>query len=65
MLVTIHLLQTWGDHHYVGLNGLEMYDQTGKSLFTKAFSIFAYPIVRKWRLMVCSWVRRTQGCLGT
>lgn len=31
-ILTIRILSTWGDIHYVGLNGIEVYDSTGKDV---------------------------------
>lgn len=38
-----HLLSTWGDHYYVGLNGLEFYDENGMKIKLDDNNIAAYP----------------------
>ncbi|CAK85118.1 unnamed protein product (macronuclear) [Paramecium tetraurelia] len=35
MIVTIYLINTWGDNNYVGLNGLEIYDHQGSALLQR------------------------------
>uniref|UniRef100_A0A8D8XUC5 Uncharacterized protein KIAA0556 n=1 Tax=Cacopsylla melanoneura TaxID=428564 RepID=A0A8D8XUC5_9HEMI len=37
------LLNTWGDQYYLGLNGLELYDEFGDRIPLTAENIFAYP----------------------
>ena len=40
------LLTTWGDLHYIGLNGLEIYDGKGEALLSpgkKEFKLIAEP----------------------
>ncbi|XP_022250480.1 protein KIAA0556-like isoform X2 [Limulus polyphemus] len=39
----LHLLSTWGDLYYVGLNGLEVYDTSGKKIPLAENNIAAYP----------------------
>jgi len=42
----IVLLETWGDHHYIGLNGISIYDFQGKELIKgQGFEIVADPSV--------------------
>lgn len=31
-MVKLVLLSTWGDQHYMGLNGIELYDEGGRLL---------------------------------
>ncbi|CAD8126525.1 unnamed protein product [Paramecium sonneborni] len=33
--IVIKLLSTWGDLHYIGLNGIEIYDPNGEKLYPK------------------------------
>ena len=45
-VVKLILLTTWGDPHYIGLNGIEIYDGRGEPLLTtgkKEFKIVADP----------------------
>ncbi|KAI5698605.1 hypothetical protein M8J75_009222 [Diaphorina citri] len=37
------LLNTWGDRYYLGLNGIELYDEFGDLIPLTAENIFAYP----------------------
>ncbi|KAL1452893.1 hypothetical protein WDU94_007078 [Cyamophila willieti] len=37
------LLNTWGDQYYLGLNGLELYDEFGDRIPLTMENIFAYP----------------------
>lgn len=42
--VKLRLLSTWGDMHYIGLNGLEIFDQRGRRLLAQpCFSLEANP----------------------
>jgi hypothetical protein len=45
-LFKIKLLSTWGDYNYIGLNGIELYDQFGEGMLTwgqKDYKIAAEP----------------------
>ncbi|CAD8052918.1 unnamed protein product [Paramecium sonneborni] len=42
MLVTIYLVNTWGDNNYIGLNGIEIYDNQGQALLQR--KIIGYTI---------------------
>jgi hypothetical protein len=45
-VVKVVLLTTWGDLHYIGLNGLEIYDGKGEPLLfsgRKEFKLVAEP----------------------
>ena len=45
----IHILSTWGDHHYVGLNGLDVFTSTGEqALIEKVSHIFLPVIILPW-----------------
>ncbi|CAD8060890.1 unnamed protein product [Paramecium sonneborni] len=46
MLITIYLLNTWGDSNYIGLNGIEIYDNQGSALLQQKvipYSIHSVP----------------------
>ena len=51
-VVKFLLLTTWGDPHYIGLNGIEIYDGKGEPLLStrkKEFKLVADPCsVRIW-----------------
>jgi len=38
-----HFISTWGDAYYLGLNGIELYDETGDSIPITPENIFADP----------------------
>ena len=42
-LFQLHLLSTWGDPYYVGLNGLEFYDAQGNRIPLDDNNVSAYP----------------------
>ena len=45
-ILKLKLYTTWGDMHYIGLNGIELYDQNGKNILQageNSFSLHAYP----------------------
>lgn len=43
----IKLISTWGDSHYIGLNGIEIFDPNGDliipKLYAKPFSVKELP----------------------
>ncbi|KAL2635160.1 hypothetical protein R1flu_006639 [Riccia fluitans] len=42
-IVKLSLLSTWGDQHYMGLNGIELYDETGRLLPLSTYNVHASP----------------------
>lgn len=47
-LVCVHLVRTYGDPHYIGLDGLEIYDEASNAVLAEGrvgFSIVGVPSV--------------------
>lgn len=44
VVLKLSLLSTWGDIHYIGLNGVELYDETGARIKVDRHQLFADPM---------------------
>lgn len=42
-IVKLHLLSTWGDAYYVGLDKITLFDESGKPVTLKEYNITAHP----------------------
>ena len=42
-VIKIDILSTWGDPHYIGLNGVEVFDSMGWSVSIQGSNVSAYP----------------------
>lgn len=64
VIFQLQLLTTWGDPYYIGLNGLEFYDQKHEKISLSENSILEYTFVRlgqvKWRFQEGNANRRYQ-----
>lgn len=43
MNLELHIWKTWGDKHYVGLTGIEVFDNEGKQVDLSSSKITAFP----------------------
>lgn len=58
VIFQLQLLTTWGDPYYIGLNGLEFYDQKHEKI-----SLSENSILYEKRSHLLGWVRsRTDSC---